>query len=187
MSTSKDRAKFDDLEPYCDRALAAGFAHALPVHPSTVITAPWVRMKCRYGCGGYGWSHCCPPDTPTPEETRKVLDSYRRAILFHIEAPKIPGRGRRFDKLYEFLVDLEGAVFKDGFYKAFVYLAGPCKLCRECAKMKGTPCNFASQARPSMEACGIDVFQTARNNEFSIRTLKEKSETQNVFCLLLVN
>jgi hypothetical protein len=38
-----------------------------------------------------------------------------------------------------------------------------------------------------MEACGIDVFQTARNNGFFIRTLREKAEAQNIYCLLLVD
>jgi predicted metal-binding protein len=85
------------------------------------------------------------------------------------------------------LVALEGEIFKDGYYKAFVYLAGPCPLCKECAKVKDAACNFPGKARPSMESCGIDVFQTARNNGFSIQTLKEKTETQNLFCLMLVD
>jgi hypothetical protein len=38
-----------------------------------------------------------------------------------------------------------------------------------------------------MESCGIDVFQTARNNGFFIQTLKEKTETQNLYCLMLVD
>jgi hypothetical protein len=38
-----------------------------------------------------------------------------------------------------------------------------------------------------MEACGLDVFQTARNNNFSITTLKEKTETQNIYRLMLVD
>ncbi len=38
-----------------------------------------------------------------------------------------------------------------------------------------------------MESCGIDVFQTARNNGFFIRALREKTETQNFYCLMLVD
>ena len=38
-----------------------------------------------------------------------------------------------------------------------------------------------------MEACGIDVFQTARNNGFFIETLREKTETQNLYCIILVD
>jgi len=85
------------------------------------------------------------------------------------------------------LTDLEGEMFKDGYYKAFVFLAGSCTLCKECAKLKGTPCAFGDRARPSMEGCGIDVYQTARNNGFFIETLREKTQTQNVYCLMLVD
>ena len=85
------------------------------------------------------------------------------------------------------LVDLEAEIFKDGYYKAFVLLEGPCLLCKECAKLKGTPCNFGFRARPCMESCGIDVYQTARNNGFFIVPLREKTETQNVYCLMLVD
>jgi len=38
-----------------------------------------------------------------------------------------------------------------------------------------------------MEACGIDVFQTARNNGFPIETLREEQETRNTYCLMLVD
>jgi hypothetical protein len=38
-----------------------------------------------------------------------------------------------------------------------------------------------------MEASGIDVFQTARNNGFYIVPLREKSDTRNIYCLLMVD
>jgi hypothetical protein len=38
-----------------------------------------------------------------------------------------------------------------------------------------------------MEACGMDVFQTARNNGFFIKTLSQKTETNNEYCLMLVD
>jgi len=85
------------------------------------------------------------------------------------------------------LIDLEGEIFKDGYYKAFVFLAGPCTLCKECAKLQGDPCIFGDRARPSMEGCGIDVYKTARNNGFFIETLREKTQTQNIYCLMLVD
>jgi len=85
------------------------------------------------------------------------------------------------------LVDLEENLFKDGFYRAFVFIAGPCHLCNECQKLKGISCNFGNRARPSMESCGIDVFQTARNNGFPIVALREKEEVQNYYCLMMVD
>ena len=78
-------------------------------------------------------------------------------------------------------------MFKDGYYKAFVFLSGPCIICEECNALKGAPCSFGSRARPSMEGCGIDVFQTARNNGFFITTLREETETWNQYGLMLVD
>lgn len=178
-----------DLEGYLTRFVEGRASEAKVIHPGSVVTAPWVRFKCQYGCPEYGKSYCCPPDTPTPERTRAVLDSYNRAILFHIEASRKEGSNRRelFKSFFYGLIDLEGEMFKDGFYRAFVFLAGPCDLCGECSKQKNEPCNFGLRARPSMEACGIDVYGTARNNGFFIRPLREKGETQNVYCLMLVD
>ncbi|MBM3118579.1 MAG: DUF2284 domain-containing protein [Chloroflexi bacterium] len=176
-----------DLEKYCRQAIEKGATHAKQIDPGSVVTAPWVRWKCQFGCTEYGKGYCCPPDTPTPEQTRAVIDCYRRAILFHLENPKAPGRGKRFRHFHDMLIDLEGELFKDGYYKTFVFVAGPCLICKECAKLSGNPCKFGFRARPSMESCGIDVFQTARNNGFFIVPLRERTETRNIYSLMLVD
>ncbi|MFH1350604.1 MAG: DUF2284 domain-containing protein [Pseudomonadota bacterium] len=176
-----------DLEKYCTRAVEGGATHARQIHPSSVVPAPWVRLKCQFGCPGYNRGYCCPPHTPTPVETRAILDSYRRAILFHIEVPHMSKKEHYYKGFYHMLVDLEGEIFKDGYYKAFVFLAGPCRLCHPCEKLEGKSCHFPYRARPSMESCGMDVYQTARNNGFFIKTLSVKEETNNGYCLMLVD
>ena len=188
MSPKKQVSIIDkDLEKYSKSAIKGGATHAKQIQPDSVVTAPWVRLKCQFGCPGYGRGYCCPPHTPTPDQTREVLDAYQRAILFHIEVPDIPQKEKHYRKFFDMLVDLEGDLFKDGFYKAFVFLAGPCRLCKKCAKLEDNPCKFMYKARPCMEACGMDVFQTARNNGFFIKTLREKTETNNEYCLMLVD
>lgn len=177
----------DELKKYCKQAVEKGAAQAKQIEPSSVVTAAWVRLKCQFGCPRYNKGYCCPPYTPTPEQTQIILNCYSRAILFHIEAPKLPERGKRFKEFYDMLIDLEGELFKDGYYKAFVFLSGTCRNCKECSVLTGEPCKFGYRARPSMEGCGIDVFQTARNNGFLITTLKERTETQNHYCLMLVD
>jgi hypothetical protein len=42
-----------------------------------------------------------------------------------------------------------------------------------------------NDVRPLMEACGIDVFKTARNNGFVIDTRKETCGRWNYFALVL--
>jgi len=176
-----------EMEKYCSFALENGATHASQIHPSTIVTASWVRFKCQFGCINYNKSYCCPPDSPTPEQTRAIIDSYHLAILFHIEAPKTKYRAKRYKKFINMLRDLEGDIFKDGYYKAILFLCGPCNLCKGCEKLKGDPCAFGDKARPSMEASGIDVFQTVRNNGFFIETLREKDQTHNSYCLMLVD
>ncbi|MDA8124254.1 MAG: DUF2284 domain-containing protein [Deltaproteobacteria bacterium] len=176
-----------DLKKYGDLVLGAGATTVKVISPISVVTAPWVRWKCQFGCGGYGHNYCCPPDTPTPEETRRVLDGYGRALLCHIETAATPDRRRLLKRFRQGLIALEGELFKDGYYKAFAFLAGPCNSCEACGKERGEPCADRFRARPSMEACGIDVYQTVRNNGLSIEPLKSKQEPRNTFCLLLVD
>ena len=67
---------------YLKRAKELGAKEAKIIPAKSIVTAEWVRLKCQFGCDGYGASLCCPPHSPEPAETRRVLDSYRRAILF---------------------------------------------------------------------------------------------------------
>lgn len=177
----------NDLEKYCEMAIERGASHARQIYPGSVVTAPWVRLKCQFGCPHYGRGHCCPPRTPDYDKTRVILDFYRRAILLHIESSLSPEDEWGLLKCRDALVDLEGELFKGGFYKAFLFLAGPCRLCEKCAAAEEKPCTFPWKARPCMEGCGIDVFQTARNNGFSIETLSEKTDASHVYCLMMVD
>ena len=68
---------------YVKQALELGARHAKRIPADTIVTAPWVRMKCQYGCGGYGQRLTCPPHSPRPEETERVIAGYRTALLIH--------------------------------------------------------------------------------------------------------
>jgi predicted metal-binding protein len=57
---------------------------------------------------------------------------------------------------------IEAAAFKAGFKYATALSAGKCTLCEACAGI-GNRCRNPYKARPSMEAMGIDVGETARN------------------------
>lgn len=157
------------------RAVDCGAEEAKIIDPRSVVTAPWVRLKCQYGCGGYNSSLCCPPFSPTPDYTRKVLDSYQRAILIHCK----PGVDVK-----RLVADLEREAFLAGYYKAFGLGCGPCNLCDEC-NMES--CIYPTQARPAMEACGIDVFATARGNGMPIEVVTDRSCDQNYYGLLLLD
>ncbi len=177
-----------NLSDHCQKAVAAGATHAIVTEPSRIVTAPWVRWKCQFGCDNYGKAYTCPPHTPTPEQTRQVLDSYNRAILFHLQWTKGVQSGRVIKNYFDNVVAMERELFLDGFYRAFAMLAGYCFTCKDgCAMLQNRPCNFPLKTRPSMESCGIDVFQTAHNHGFPLHTLRTEEETRNIYCLLLVD
>ena len=78
---------------------------------------------------------------------------------------------------------LEREIFLSGFYKALGFGAGPCRLCKEC-NFEG--CLRTDDARPAMEACGIDVFATARANGFPIAVVTDGSCEDNYYGLVLI-
>jgi len=155
-------------------ALEFGAKSAKVIPASSVQTGSWVRWKCQFGCGCYGTSLVCPPNSPSPEETRKVLDEYDRAVLF--EAAR--GEPKRI------AVELERELFLAGFYKAMGLGAGPCRLCGTCAMEKG--CRHPDEARPAMEACGIAVFATVRKHGFTINVVRDQTDPQHYFGLVLI-
>jgi len=164
-----------DLDFLCKKAVSLGAKDCKLIKASTVATAPWVRMKCKYGCSGYGASLTCPPYSPAFEETQKILDSFKKAILVHGDGVK---------SITSIIAKLEREAFLAGFYKAFGFGAGPCNLCDECDIEGG--CKNSERARPAMEACGIDVYQTARDNGYKINVLTSNNCKGNYFGLLLI-
>ena len=157
-----------------NEALKLGALEAKSISVRSVVTAPWVRLKCTYGCDRFGTSHCCPPKTPTPKEMQEILNCYTSALLVHFDGRTSPT---------QVIVELERSAFLAGYYKAFGLGAGPCLLCRTCNPEK---CVQREKARPAMEACGIDVYATARNNGFPIDVLKDVSCEENCYALLLL-
>ncbi len=114
-------------QAFADLARELGADEAKIIRADSVATAAWVRWKCRYGCSGYGMSLCCPPNTPTPAETRELLSGYEVALLTHTrrDVHEEPHPTSTVAKL-------ERSIFLAGYYKAFALGAGPCHLCREC-------------------------------------------------------
>jgi predicted metal-binding protein len=164
-----------DLQTFIARACELGADEAKTIAPASIVTAAWVRLKCQFGCGLYNSSLCCPPHSPTPEETRRVLDCYRRAILVRCK----PGV-----YVKTLVVTLEREVFLAGYYKGLALGAGPCFLCEECSFDR---CRHAQKARPSTEACGIDVYATVRANGFPLEVVTDENGDQNYYGVVLVD
>jgi predicted metal-binding protein len=49
------------IKTFIRHARELGALEAKLIEAASIVTAPWVRWKCKYGCGGYDTSLCCPP------------------------------------------------------------------------------------------------------------------------------
>jgi len=173
------------LEVYCQKALEMGMGEAKVIDPRSIVTTEWVRMKCQFGCPDFGMRLCCPPHSPTPDQTRKVIDSYQKALLLHLQYQKAKDKERL--KGFNFngvVLRLEIELFLDGYYKAWSMGAGPCHLCNECDPTG--LCKHGDEARPSMESCGIDVYKTARENGCHIEVVRTHDDERNFYGVILV-
>ncbi len=146
---------------------------AILIDPREVATAPWTVFKCQFGCSSYGHNHCCPPKAPSYDKTRKILDCYSTGILFRIHGWNATAMAFRCSR----------EIFLDGYYKTIAFGSGMCKLCQSCDP---AGCRQPERAIPSMEACGIDVFATARHFGLEIDTLRCPDEKRNHFGLVLI-
>ena len=182
-------------------ALESGASDIKPIEPASIVTAHWVRLKCQFGCKNYGTRYTCPPRSPMPEETNKVLDEYSKAYLIKYEGflgfdeypPKHLEKAMTDLSLHvcKAVFDMERHAFLSGYYKAFSYGAHRCRLCDICDVMEERKgCRFPKEARPSLESAGIDVFRTAENAGMRTEVVRSKEIMKPgelpTFTLLLV-
>lgn len=154
------------------------------IDPKKVVVGNWVRLKCQFGCDAYNTRFTCPPYSPTPEYTKRMLKEYKRAFFFTYQYTKeIEKKKRQY--IRKILAKLERTMFLDGYYKVFAMGAGPCNLCPEKCNLNKR-CLHPEIARPSLEACGIDVYKTACNAGIKLKVVKTFRDVPTYCCLLLI-
>lgn len=179
-------------ESLCKLAKKLGATNVVSFNAGKVAVDERVRLKCSVPiCDDYGLNLMCPPNVMSVNEFRGILAKYKHAILVQFEAP-IPVEMKKeiekaedvaalysselflksyrkhFDpvklKLHRTVCKIEAKAFELGYRFAVGFIAGSCKLCSECVTVSSQePCRHPFRARPSMEAVGIDAFQTAAN------------------------
>ncbi|MCP8304100.1 MAG: DUF2284 domain-containing protein [archaeon] len=184
MSTSKLEA---DAKELSEIAIKSGASKAKPIKAEQIIVDERVLLKCRYPpCMWYGQCLMCPPFTPSPQEFSRYLQKYRYAVIVQFEFPypdelatrvnkdvTLPDLFREMGRRLENSIDvawkdlqkivsiIEREAFNRGYYFATGLLAASCRLCDRCNP--DMPCRHPFEARPSMEAVGIDVYATIKN------------------------
>lgn len=184
-----------DLKELCELAIKNGATNAKAIKAKQIVIDERVRLKCRIPqCKYYGQNLQCPPFTPTPKEFKESILKYTHAIIVQIGSPypeelkkSVRREGAKlsevvretedivgvyFDQIWKKLGTIARIVEREAFNRGY-YLslglgpAGGCALCDECDVTK--PCKHPFEARPSMEALGIDVFATSKNAGLEIK------------------
>lgn len=162
----------------------ASAARVLPARE--VVPDEGIVELCRKPlCPGYGKSAYCPPHAPPPTEVRKLIRSYRSALLFKIDVPTeiLLSRDRYgvFKEVYILISRLKQYLREQGCSRIEGFAAGSCKpvFCPHdpCRVLTGGgPCRFPDLARPSMEAVGINVFELVQRVGWPIQRLNAHSD-----------
>jgi len=169
------------------RALALGASDAVVITPEQVVTAEWVRMKCLYGGCTSGRCLTCPPISPGPEQTRRLLGEYETILLLRLDVP--PAQAGEWlawsRRKAQIALDLERELFLGGRFKAFAIAGGrPCRRAEVCEDPED--CDSRALLRPGPAGCGIDVFTTSRNAGWPLSVVGGPEEPYHRFALVLV-
>jgi predicted metal-binding protein len=136
-----------------------------------------------------------------------VISEYDIAVLVRFEAKLdmdlLPNHTHHalwdsLTKVHRIIYELERKAFLGGFYKAFGMGALPCTLCDICVTeeklekdetiylLDKLQCRHKDIMRPSMEACGIDVFKTLENAGYDLKILKDYADNLVLFGMVLL-
>lgn len=167
-------------------ATQSGMIDPRIIRVKDIVLGEWVRWKCRYGCPDYGRWLKCPPYSPTATETRALLKEYKRALLFRMKPTADYDGTHHVGDIYRNLAELERKIFLSGHRRVLTFGGGECDLCDVCDIQSGM-CRRPEVSRPSMEACGIDVFGTAIKAKYDIRILKSRDDDFTWFGMILID
>ena len=161
-----------DLDFLCRQARELGASQCASLPAADVVVDERAWLKCLVPlCPHYGRDLLCPPSVPPVSHFREALKNYRQAIIIKVDVAcpdAADGKNRESFKtakmrLYKVIGRLEALCLERGHHFAAGLAGGSCDLCDECVGIgSGLPCRHPFEARPSMEALGIDVFATVR-------------------------
>ena len=201
MDTVPDEQLRKDLEKYRQRAIDLGATDAKIITTDMVLIDERVRAKCSTPlCDCYGSSANCPPNAPTLDFTRKIVNNFHYAIFIMAEIPPEEVAGDKsksntaYDdptclKNYEMVSKIESEAFYDGYHLAVGFADGPCKafFCsdEECsALVLGQSCRHALKARHSMEGVGMDAFSMAARAGWEVYPIGWVSQPSEIPCAI---
>lgn len=132
------------------------------------------------GCPEFGKNWGCPPNSPTPEETKRMLQTYAYLWLVVLEIPLTSSQSKKSPTRKEKKQFLQVTDHLNAFMAFLnenhpdwaIFASSHCRICEQ----KGygrctcpeTPCRFPKELLMSPEATGLDIFATLENLDVSI-------------------
>ena len=148
-------------------ALDAGAAKAEIISVDQIILSAEFREACRKNyCGVWGKCWMCPPDVGDIEELMARVRTYEHALWYQTigqleDSFDIEGMGeakRRHVQVTHRVEELAGPLIGRHLHLA----CGGCGVCERCSRLDQEPCRFPDKAMPSLEAYGVNVYQTTK-------------------------
>ena len=157
------------------------------IDPRGIVVAQWVRIKCVFGCEGYGMG-ACPPNTPSVEECDRFFKEYSSGLLIRLNkfADKDAYPSDWSKEMTDKLLDAESQIFLAGHHKAFLLNHTCCTECDECPGSR-EDCHDKKKSRPSPESFAVDVYQTVRNAGMDINVVAENPAEITRIAILLID
>jgi len=149
-------------EKFIEKARQSGYTNIAPVDIGRIEFEESLRSMCEMNtCGHYDKSWVCPPACGTVEELKDKVLSFSDSVLLQkvykiedsFDFEGMMAGQEDFDKLFTEMMDYTCEKIGSDYYSL---KAGSCHLCEECT-YPDTPCKYPEKARPSIEACGINV------------------------------
>ncbi len=163
-----------------------------------VIEDNLARLCVEPQCENYGLSAKCPPNVSGPDGFRKLLQNYRRAVVFRIDVPSevlfSNERLEVFGLLHEIAASIELSAIRMGYPKSKAYAGSSCKklFCGDHPRCRVTgesgECRNPDRARPSMSGFGINVskLMQAAGWAANSRNSGSKGESTGTVCGLVL-
>ncbi|TGC09349.1 DUF2284 domain-containing protein [Methanolobus halotolerans] len=129
------------------------------------------RLKCEYGCKGYGKRLSCPPHIISIEEFRVILKEYSNAILLTEEFDTsgeddiLKAWSELRKSSFRKMLELEYGAFRNGFTYAQLLRPGACNECDTCE----AKCIKPDVRRFPPEAVGINLMKLTEQQGIDLR------------------
>ena len=152
-------------------ALQCGAYKATVLPISDLVTGKEFRDICKSNqCGNYGRCWTCPPDCGDIDVLMARFNEFGSFLLYQTvgeleDSFDIEGMEEAHKTHLKVTLRIADEVKKLINVPYLQLSAGACGICEVCARRTGEPCRFPEKALVSLEACGVNVYETVKNTD----------------------